>query len=803
MIDLNYKIFLIEPNGNYAELDTSGIDFNTTFALSDVKDISAKKDTLSKNLTFQGTKNNNRIFGNVFNQSRVVDSAYNENLFVNFSVNKAVECFVLENSTPILKGFLKFSSATVDKGKITYECIITGNIFNFFSRLGDLQLSDLDFSEYTHVYRIRNIMNTWSNNNFVNGVPTDNHRGYVYPSISYGDNVSPNSEDINKIHLNNFRPAIYTRKYLDKIFAQPVLSGFTYELKGDSTFLENFDSTIIPNNSDLLSQTSTGVQLFAFNKSASQGYSFNDGNTHIPIGGRAVSVVTLSDSPSIAFNTVSPNTGNNFQGYTYTIFTLNRTIKTDMKVVFGTAYAKNTGSKRLKAYLRIWSRPKLATSNPDYGNLAGDFSVITETFLGDLAANGGIANKPNLELNISQTTLNADTEFYISLDLEQPDGQEFDRKFDVSVSNVTLRTPSDLNSVVTYSVNNMDTIKPEPVSNVKQKDFIKSLCSLFNLYTYSYLDRPQHVIFQPYDSYYNFCKPQNIKSTVLDYTNKIDYSGKITFSSYNELAKKYTFTYKADSDYFNTLYTNDYKEIYGQYTETDSLGSQDEKKVELIFSPTPVVNFGNTNRIQPEIYKSTDGINKTPYNSNIRILYFNGQRDCLPYQIGTMSVSNNNYTFNQIIEIPFNGTNTLYGQASHIRYSTGGTPNYLSDLNFGECNRYYFSVDGNKLLNCPNAYDSYYSNQIDELTDLNNVLLDVSVMLTENDISNLDLRVPIFIQNQYGNAYYKVLSVDYQNRNQPSTLKLQKINLKSYVNEKVADTTTPETPPRRPPLIMI
>lgn len=808
MTDLNYNIYLIEPNGNYAILDTEGINFNTLFTLSDIKDISTKKDTLSKNLTFKGTKNNNRIFGNVFNPSRFVDNKSEENLFVNFSVNKEVECFVLENSTPILKGFLKFSSATINKGIISYECIITGNVFNFYSQLGDLQLSDLDFSEYAHVYRVSNISGSWLGANFVSGTSIYT-KGYVYPLISYGENVSPNSQDVGKIHISNFRPSIFTRKYLDKIFQQDALSGFTYELKGNNTFIDNFDSTFLPSNSDILSQSKTGVQLFAFNLNSTQTYDNNVADTTLE--GTYKHIVKFPDSPSVYLNTITYNSGTQFGQNLNSLFTWNRTVTSDLAIHFNSVYAKNNSNKNLNVYLRVYSRPKVlpVDASGAWGNTITNFGVIAETFVKTIVP-GEAVSRTDMSLNIAQTTFQLNTEFFVCLELEQPDNQRYNLKFVTSVNGVTIRTPSDTNSLVKYSVLYNDTIVPEAVENVKQKDFVKSLCSLFNLYTYSTLNNPKHIIFQPYDDYYEFCKPQNIRSKVLDYTQKIDYSDKVIFSSYGELAKKYTFTYKADSDYFNTLYTNDYKSIYGEYNETDSLGSVDEKKVELIFSPTPVVNYGNTGRITPEIYKSTDGINKTPYSSNVRILYYNGVKSCaaFPYQIGEMAVNGFTYTFTPYAEIPTTGIFTLYPQASHIRYGTGETNfNYYSDLNFGECARYYFPANAKQIFTVPNAYDAYYSNQLRELTDLNNALLEVKANISETDVSNLNLRQPIFIQNQYGNAYYKVLEVDYQNRNEPSTLKLQKINVETYLQPAIISGSTGggtgSTLPDLPPVIMI
>lgn len=774
MQDLNYQIFLLEPNGNYAELDAQGIDFSTAFSLSDIKDITTKKDTLARNITIQGTKNNNRIFGNVFNQSRFVDATIEENLFVNFSVNKQVECIVLENSVPILKGFLKFTSAEIDKGKVTYEVIITGNIFNFFSSLGDLMLSDLDFVEYVHEYTVDNIMYSYDDFIYYSGDTVPTGTGYVYPMINYADGASPRSEDINKIHINNFRPAIYTKTYMDKIFQQPVLSGFTYEIKGSNEFLDNFKHTIIPDNQDLLSQSRTGLELFNLNKNDSKTDSYTDDS--ITFTGTIWQIIDFPDTASIQIDAITPNTTKNYQDELMKIFIWNRTCTTDMQIKFGVISVTNHSAKVLNCYARLFSRPRVFDQNSSAWNAFTNFSVVGEAFVGEIAPGGGTLTKNAFELNIPQMTFSIDTEFIVALNIVQPNNQSFKLLLDVSSADVTIHTPSNSNNLVTYSVVYGDDIKPQPVSNIKQKDFVRSLCLLFNLYTYSSLENPKHIIFQPYDDYYEFCRPENIQSTALDYTGKVDYSDKVTFSSYGELAKKYSFTYKSDNDYFNELYFNDYQTIYGAFTETDSLGVTDESKVELIFSPTPVVNFGNTGRITPEIYKQDSTGKKTPFVSNIRILYFNGKKPSSAlYEVGKMVFDGTNYNFtayDSSYEL------TFYGQASHIRtpYGLTGTT-YVSDLNFAGANRYYFPVDVDMLDDTPNAYQAYYQNQIRELTNANMVLLESKVLLSESDISNLDLRTPVFINNQYGNAYYKVIEIDYTNRLETSTVKMQKVNI--------------------------
>jgi hypothetical protein len=56
-------------------------------------------------------------------------------------------------------------------------------------------------------------------------------------------------------------------------------------------------------------------------------------------------------------------------------------------------------------------------------------------------------------------------------------------------------------------------------------------------------------------------------------------------------------------------------------------------------------------------------------------------------------------------------------------------------------------------------------------------MLELDVLLTPVDISNLSLKNPVLINGADGNAFYKILSVEYNNRFEPSTVQLQKIIL--------------------------
>lgn len=72
---------------------------------------------------------------------------------------------------------------------------------------------------------------------------------------------------------------------------------------------------------------------------------------------------------------------------------------------------------------------------------------------------------------------------------------------------------------------------------------------------------------------------------------------------------------------------------------------------------------------------------------------------------------------------------------------------------------------------------SNYQKQLQELSHADNVTVECNILLNETDISNLDLKIPVWIDTPNGNAYFKVISVEYSNNTEPSFVKLQKINL--------------------------
>lgn len=64
-----YSIFLYDLTATeYAELDTKNIDLGTIFSISDISNISSRKDIVTKSISFKGTSRNNFAFDNSMGQ---------------------------------------------------------------------------------------------------------------------------------------------------------------------------------------------------------------------------------------------------------------------------------------------------------------------------------------------------------------------------------------------------------------------------------------------------------------------------------------------------------------------------------------------------------------------------------------------------------------------------------------------------------------------------------------------------------------------------------------------------------------
>jgi len=234
-------------------------DISTEFnySIDDVNDFGSRNTSYSKTINISGTAINNKIFGFVFDlgNANFTDNTL-PNVNYNFNASKSAQCRIFIDKIQIFKGTLRILEIVVDNKTIEYQCSVFGELGGFITALGNKRLSgntntddDLDFSTYNHDYNVANIKASWevsgargSNNSAVYGA------GYFYPLIDYG-NVS--TDKVN-FQVTAYRPALFVKEYINKIFAG---TDYTYTLDLLSGDQELFNRLIIPHNQKALTKT--------------------------------------------------------------------------------------------------------------------------------------------------------------------------------------------------------------------------------------------------------------------------------------------------------------------------------------------------------------------------------------------------------------------------------------------------------------------------------------------------------------------------------------------------------------------
>lgn len=213
-----------------------------SFSIDDVKDFSKRSTAFSKTVILPGTSNNNSIFGNIFDTgiSNDYDPLQN-NVGYNFNPVKAARCIIFQDNLQTFKGTLRLLEIVKVKDRIEYEVALNGELTSLNGALANKNLEDLDFSAYDHVYSLANIQNSWSNSG---------GSSYYYPLIDYGTY----STDKHSWDYRTFKPALYVKEYIDKIFAA---ANFRYDSSFFST--DRFKKLIIPHNQKSLTVKKTSL----------------------------------------------------------------------------------------------------------------------------------------------------------------------------------------------------------------------------------------------------------------------------------------------------------------------------------------------------------------------------------------------------------------------------------------------------------------------------------------------------------------------------------------------------------------
>ena len=576
--------------------DHSDFPIAMTFQISDIKDITSTSGDYSKTFKLPATKNNNKILRHPFATN--VDEDVN--------VNENRKCRITINDSYYLLGLIKVTGVGgYGETPSHYDCVFYGNNLNWADDLSNKYMHELDWGSGGGglTYNKTSIRNTWFD------VDCDaSSSPIVYPITSYGD-YNPEGME-NTIQLldtitdalgylptklgyygfmdsgisygtpmpsPDWRPAIFVKDTLEKIFANAGHDGYTI----NSSFMETdmFKKLVwlLPNfeynnpnerfskyGAEAIFDTSYGVVLptqnFAITYSAAPSFA-NEWDSALLDFGTINTNFVLSDDTSST--DIVWNTG--FNGFTvaeygkYTIRAKGLSLKLDTLLQDGSVPASFylfTTTRQTEYYIeKIEFRLQVRTVGQTSWNDIASAEEATETgFVGSVG------------LSIGNNALMTSTMPYVWDIPENIEFETFLNKGDkvrmrIVVSGRPHNDVSGWDGNGTWSFNGTPTIENfdigfEPnrveygqtydlnkVMNLeyKQLDFVKGIAHAFNLKMTT--DEVTRVVtLEPFDTFYKDY------AEAIDWTYKLDRSKQIDDKWIKtDLKRDIVFKYKSDS----------------------------------------------------------------------------------------------------------------------------------------------------------------------------------------------------------------------------------------------------------------
>lgn len=660
--------------------------FPITFKVSDIRDLSSRKGTASKTIVLVGDSNNNQLLGHLYDVNIQTGT---------FDINKLTRCTVIQDELPIVEdAYLqlisvnKLQTTTNFEQDVEYTVVIKDSQSDFFTKLGSGELTDLDFSDFDHLFTADEVINTFSN--------TDKYK-YILP-------YAP----LNTYPLKEFKPAIFAKEYFDRIFAR---AGFSYTWATIAN--ERFERLLIPFNGDVNNTDYTPYNVL-FNTS------FNKTGTHSSFNASTAIIQNLTSVTEVQdnYNLFNPTTGiynspfNLGSGESINVsipigYSIDLTNSNGVPLQIKTQAGLNGQAiyqLRLKVFKNGVLQQNIVVDQYTYtGTLAvgtttiHSNSLLTTVNLSNLLSTDNITFQASLGCAVTGLFENLGTSFNVGI------------SWNVSNLEATLTPSSNISGY--NSTINCNLFVPK---KIKQSDFIKAVFNMYNLYVDIDPTNPNNLILITRDDYYD-------SGAVKDWTYKISKDREQSITFLPELTKKkLTLSYKQDSDSINKTYFDQVNEVYGEVSFTfDNEYIKDVERKEIIFSPTPILKttFG----------AYVPALSGASPNTNIRILYD-----------GYLTTSTSNYVIENYAGNTV--TNNVYSYATH--FNNPINPSF--DINFGVCDYYFYSLSN---VTNNNLYNTYYRRTINQIN--NGKMLSAYFDLRANDIAGLKLNDKIRIDNSW------------------------------------------------------
>lgn len=709
-----------------------GSAFPINLGVAEIRDVSKRSGTTSKTITLSGTKNNHDLLNHYYDVN-IQEGTFN--------LNTITECIVLQNGLPIIEnGILqllavnkKQNTASIEE-QIEYEVMVKDSQADFFTQIDNKELSDIDFSDLDHTITAANVVASFSHT-IANGWK------YVLPATT----------DVN-YPLKELRPAIYAKTYFDRIF-----EGAGFQYTWNTLTAAHFDKLLIPFNGDIINYdytdyiveetkavtvTSSYVDSYATNFS-SQVTNFTEvqDNQNLFVAAAGTYTVpfaiTGGDSITFSFDVDYDINAFNSTGATAYLVDKQATAATKNYVLRPFVQIRKNGTNLISSGTLFQTSvlnegtSVAAGTSTIFNNLTKSFSIPTS----NLAAADVLTFYFGIQVTSAWSGINRP----LWRSVNSPSGgADVGVNLQLDVTASTLRASISSNTLSSGAIINVNRYVP---AKVKQKDFIKSIFTMYNLYAEINPSEPNKLILSHRDDYYD-------AGAERDWTYKLAKEREQVLQFLPELAaKKLVLSYKPDADEPNKIYQDTFRETYGQVEFTfDNEYVKGVDTKELLFSPTPIMQtvFG---AYVPMYYGYSP-------KTNIRILHDGGVGTCQPYNI---------YDY---------GTTGQTGLTTYpIIHHWDDPLNPSFDINFATCDYYYY--EGYEPTN-NNLYNLYWRRTVNQINT--GKMLTAYFDLNEADIQSLKLNDKIRIDNSW---WFINRVIDYD----PNVRQLTKVELMSIDTE--------------------
>lgn len=717
-------------SGEYDRLDTYGNEnIALTFQVDDIRDITNKNASYSKNFNLPATKINNDYFNHFYNVDR-----YNSSNKYNPYINR--KCYLQVDGITVLEGYLKLNKTLEKQTEISYKATIFNDVASLIDILGDSTLAELDWDYLNHERSWGNVFASFFGVS-VGAIPVD----YSYQMINDGGiNFSQN---YNK--YNNYILCIRLKAIIDKIFA---FAGFSYQSSLFNT--DDFERLYIDTNTKS-ENVSTNPFLIKYQNANGNLFVQNGGANDPDYAGGKMSPpyaqpqsIPWTDKTGDSDN-IANDYGTITLPYSAQIF-INCFLSIrnfDFPGYFNASLGYTIGGN-VNSY--VYKNGEIVYQDSDifgHGTFNGNATITQTNFSYSLFAEAGDV----IEVKFRATTL-PDDGLAPQISLGYLNNPPF------------VYPPNGTDTRLSYYIapSSPSGIVNSSLGQIKMADILKDVITMFNLNVEQVSSNK--ILFEPYADF--------ITQDIVDWTDKVDYNEEEVEVIEVPLSLSFKFA-EDENDYYNNLYEQANGQRYGDLKLEFNTDSLEEKVIQLSTFAAPVCRtIAYTDLTMQHIATETDDGSLVGFKNKPRLVYRVAQLENIPVDDAPLSSND----LNAVNDAAWNVAPNQFVYNPMTHFSADAPLVNANDFSylFGIVN-----VSGMSNLNeqpTNNLFTRYWFPFVNDRFNEDALLIKLLAKLTPADINKLDFSKIYQVENQH----YRLNKVNYNtDRNKLSKIELIRI----------------------------